>query len=466
MRVRSLVALVALVVGFGVAHAGPKQDISAKVKEAYENYDLMDYDAAKKSLNQAIAIAKKAKLDKDPVVAKAHLAMGIVALVEKDTDAAKVAFLSAVQVDPKIQIDAGYKSPEASKLLESARTEASGGPADEPPPPPDAGGPDCAAVKGLDHKIIDSGKTGVALPIEALVAPDVTATKIAVMYRAEGATEFTEVKLKKDGTCKYTGSIPKSAMKGTMVHYYVAAFNEFGKPIASKGSSGSPNIVELTASAGGGGGETGGGGDTEDPIVEGGGGSVEKGLVVERKPTKLLVAVAGGTGFGYVAGETEGMNTVKNCCLGSSLVVIQPELGYYVSPQLSVGVVARIGLPIGANVEGHATAAPGGLLRVRYALGAGGEGIRFMGQAGIGVMRNTIKLDNSEPGMDTDVVAQGPLLFGAGVGYARRLSNNLSFIADLSALVGLPIGNALSGLSPKFNTGFGADLSIGLQIGI
>ncbi len=217
MRVRSLVALVAIVVGFGVAHAGPKQDITAKVKEAYENYDLMDYDAAKKSLNQALAIAKKAKLDKDPTVARAHIAMGIVALVEKDTDAAKLAFISAVQADPKIQIDPGYKSPEANKLLEAARSEANGEPTEDMPTV-DATGPDCSAVKGLEHKIIDSGKTGVSLPIEALVALDVTATKIAAMYRPEGATEFVEVKLKKDGECKYTGSIPGSAMKGSLIH--------------------------------------------------------------------------------------------------------------------------------------------------------------------------------------------------------------------------------------------------------
>ncbi len=466
MRVRSLlVALVAMVVGFGVAHAGPKQDIQAKVKEAYENYDLMDYDAAKKSLNQALAIAKKAKLDKDPGVAKAYLAVGIVAMVEQDTDAAKLAFLSAVQIDPKIQIDPGYKSPEATKLLEAARTEASGGGGETEMPTVDASGPDCSAVKGLEHKIIDSGKTGVALPIEALVATDINATKIAAMYRPEGATDFVEVKLKKEGECKYTGSIPGSAMKGAVIHYFVAAFNEFGKPIASKGSSGSPNIIELTASAGRGG----GGGDNEDPIGTAGGGGetdVHEKVVVDRKPAKLLVAFTGGTGFGYVSGETEGMNTVKNCCLGSSLVVIQPEVGYYVSPQLSVGVAGRIGIPVGANVAGHATAAPGGVVRVRYALGAHGDGVRFMGQAGIGVLRNTIKLDNSEPGMDTDIVAQGPLLLGGGVGFVRRLSNSLSFIADLSALAGIQMGSALSGLSPKFNTGFGADLSIGLQVGI
>src|SRR5690606_28682512 len=104
----------------------------------------------------------------------------------------------------------------------------------------------------------------------------------------------------------------------------------------------------------------------------------------------------------------------KNCCFGGPIVALQPEIGYFVSPQLSIGIAARIGLPIGANVEGHATAAPGGLARVRYALSSSGDGLRVMGQIGAGILRNTIKLDNHEPGMDTDIVAQGPLLVGGG----------------------------------------------------
>ena len=58
-----------------------------------ESYDLMDYDAAKKPLNQALATAKKAKLDKDPVAAKAYLDLGIVAFAITIRDGAKVAFL-------------------------------------------------------------------------------------------------------------------------------------------------------------------------------------------------------------------------------------------------------------------------------------------------------------------------------------------------------------------------------------
>jgi hypothetical protein len=156
---------------------------------------------------------------------------------------------------------------------------------------------------------------------------------------------------------------------------------------------------------------------------------------------------------------------VKNCCFGNVIGVVYPELGYFVSPQLSIGAAARIGIPIGANVEGHATAAPGGVLRVRYALSASGDGLRIMGQAGAGILRNTIKLDNSQPGMDTDVVAQGPLLVGGGVGFTRRLSGKVSVIVDLSALGAIAVVKSI-GPAPVLNNGFGIDLNLGIQFGL
>jgi hypothetical protein len=429
----------------------------------------MDYDAAKKLLQQALSIAKKAKLDKDPVTAKAYLDYGIVQFVNQDPDGAKLAFLSAVQIDPKIQIDPAYKSAEMGKLLESVRAEASGGGEKTPSEPAVADSSvDCAAVQGLQHEIIDEAKSNAPVQIEAFVAPEITTSKVVVMYRPEGATEFTEVKLKKEGDCKYTGSIPTSALKGTLLHYYVAAYADGPKPVASKGSSGSPNIIEVTAGTGG----VATANDNEDPIGKGGGGgggvdaSVSSGVTVTGpKKARILIALAGGTGFGYVTGTTEGMNTVKNCCIGSSLVVLQPEIGFFVNPKMSVGIAGRIGMPIGANVEGHATAAPGVLARIRLSLADNGDGIRVMGQIGAGILRNTIKLDNSMPGMDTDVVAQGPLLVGGGIGYAKHLSSSLAFTADLSALAGIAVTDHL-GSAPKLNNGVGADLSIGFQLGL
>ena len=475
MGTRSWVASAVLILGLASsAHADPKGDIQAKNKEAMESYDMMDYEAAKKLLTQALATAKKAKLDKDPVTAHVYLSIGIAAFAAGDADGAKAAFTSAVQIDPKIQIDAAYKSPELVKLLDEARASAgssssSGGGSSEP-----AGdGTDCSAVKGLQHNIIDSAKAGVAQPIELLLGSDIKPVKVSVWWRTEGQTDFSEAKLTKQGDCKYTGQIPAAAMHGGLVHYYVGAFDANNKMMAGKGSSGSPNIIELS-----------GGGqiknDEEDPINgtkkpksggdAGGAGSVSVsgGVIAGGKAPKVMIAVMGGTGFGYVTGDTEGGNPVESCCIGNSFVVLTPELGYYVNSQISVGLAARVGLPIGANVnamdrDGHSTIAPAVLLRLRYALSRSGEGIRVMAQVGGGVMRNTIKLKGQPSGMDTDIVGQGPLLIGAGVGYTKKLGGAVSFVADVSALGGIAVTSKVGGL--KVNNGIGADLSLGLALG-
>ncbi|MDQ3370760.1 MAG: tetratricopeptide repeat protein [Myxococcota bacterium] len=460
----AVACLLCAVVAPRPASADPKGDVQAKSKEAMESYDSMDYATTKKLLGQALATAKKAKLDKDPVVARVYLNIGLAAFADGDQNGAKVAFQSAVQIDPKIQIEAAYKSPELSKLLDQAKAEAGGGSGGDPG---GGGGADCSGVKGLQHTIIDTAPAGRGLPIELLVGGDITAARIALFYRPEGATDFVETKLAKQGDCKYTGEIPGSVMKGTLIHYYVAALNENNKAIASRGSSGSPNILELTAGGGGV-----GPGDTEDPIggkpVTSGSGSVSGGVIVGGKPARVYISVAGGTGFGYVTGKTEFDNPVENCCIGNSLVVLTPELGYHANRQLSIGIAGRIGLPIGANIDGpkgkSSTMAPAVLLRARYAFSPTGEGLRVMGQLGGGILRNTIKLNEASDGMDTDIVAQGPLLVGGGVGFLKRLSGSFAFVADLSVLGAIAVVDKL-GNTPNLSSGVGADLSIGVSVG-
>ncbi|MGH2901615.1 MAG: hypothetical protein ACRDMZ_23270, partial [Solirubrobacteraceae bacterium] len=400
------------------------------------------------------AIAKKAHLDKDPIVARVYLDLGITQLAGSDQEAARVALLSAVQIDPRISIDAAYKSPELVKLLDEAR--AAAGDAE----PADA---DCRGVRGV-RPVIELGRPGAAQPIEVVVGGDLAPARVAVMYRAEGAIDFTEVRLVRQSGCRYTGSIPAAAMRGSVLHYYVAAYDAANKVLASKGSSGAPNVLEL----GGGapvGGET--PGDAEDPIAapqKRAGGEVTDTVAAPHRPHKAAVAISGGTGFGYVTGRTEGDNQVQSCCIGSSPVVLQAELGYYTSARLSVGVAARIGFPIGANVAGHSTIAPAAFLRARYALSASGDGLRIMGEVGAGILRNTIKLDNTMPDMDTDVVAQGPLLLGVGIGYIRHVSASVAFLVDLDAMAGIAVAKQL-GSAVHLNTGLSADMRFGVAVG-
>jgi hypothetical protein len=450
------------------AHADPRAEVATKARAAMASYDAMDYEAARRLLNQALAIAKKARLDKDPIVARVYLELGIAQLASSDQEAAKVALLSAAQIDPKIAIDPAYKSAELVKLLEDAKAAAG-----------DTGEPgdaavECKSIKGLHHTAIDSGKAGAAQPIEAVIGSDLSPARVAVMYRPEGAIDFTEARLTRQAGCRYVGAIPASAMHGSLVHYYIAAYDANNKVLAAKGSSGSPNILDLGASDGAprDAADPDDPDDPDDPIkrarkVSSAGasspeisGRINPGATVP----KLTITVAGGTGIGYVTGTTENGNKVQTCCVGASLFVITPELAYNLSRKLSIGVAVRLGIPYGANIAGHSTIAPAGFVRIHRAFSASGDGVRVMGEVGGGILRNTIKLDAVAPGMDTDIVAQGPLLLGAGLGYTRHLGDSIAFLVELDAIAGIAVVSAL-GSAINLNTGVSADMSVGLAVG-
>lgn len=440
------------------AHADPRSDIAAKARAAMASYDAMDYDAARRLLNQALAIAKRAKLDRDPIVARVYLDLGIAQLAGSDTEAAKVALLSAVQIDPKITIDPAYKSAELARMLDDARA-AAGDAGAEP------ASDECRSVRGIQHAAIEGARRGVAQPIEVVIGGDVSPARVVVMYRPEGAIDFTEVRLARQSGCRYAGAIPAAAMHGAVVHYYIAAYDANNRVLVAKGSSGSPNVLELGAAGTA-------RGDAEDPA----GGKPESSpdpgaspAVVGRarsgpRRSKLVIALSGGTGFGYVSGKTEGDNMVQQCCLGSSPLVLSPELRYNLSSRLSIGAALRFGFPIGANVAGHSTIAPAGFARLGYALSDSGGGLHVMTELGFGILRDTIKLSTDMPGMDTDVVAQGPILLGAGAGYTWRLGDALAIQVDLDAIAGIAIVDKL-GTAVHLNTGVGADLRAGLAVG-
>jgi hypothetical protein len=441
------------------AHADPRSDIAAKARAAMASYDAMDYDTARKLLNQALALAKRAKLDKDPVVARVYLDLGIAQLASSDQEAAKVAFLSAAQIDPRITIDPAYKSAELVRMLDEAKA-AAGEPAAEP------ASDECRAIRGLQHAAIEGARRGVTQPIDVAIGGDLSPARVVVMYRPEGAIDFTEVRLTRQAGCHYTGTIPAAAMHGAVVHYYIAAYDANNKVLAAKGSSGAPGILDLGAA----------GAvprDAEDPLAGSAEARGDGDRPVPEQPiapapavrgSRWMVAASVGTGLGYVSGKTEGDNVVQQCCLGTSGIVISPEVSYRLTPHLSLGAVARIGLPVTANVMGHATIAPAGFVRLGYAFSEAGGGLHLMGEAGFGVVRNAIRLTTDMPDMDTDIVAQGPLLLGAGIGYAWRLGGSFALLVDLDAIAGLAVVDRL-GTAIHLHTSAGGDLRAGVAVG-
>ncbi|RMH37053.1 MAG: hypothetical protein D6689_21475 [Deltaproteobacteria bacterium] len=340
---------------------------------------------------------------------------------------------------------------------------------------------DCGSVSGMQHDLVDEADAGVDRQITAHVAADVKAARVVLYYRPESASDFVEVPMTKVGECSYTGTIPGDKLRGEYMHYYVAALNTDGKVVASRGSAGSPNIIEIRAGAAAGGGAL--ADDDENPLAGGSrrdddgdresdrDGDVAGAVDVAPKRARFFVNLAVGSGGGYVTGETESTQQSVGCCFAPALFHVAPEIGYLLDARSSLSLAFRVGFPVGANIPGHSTGAPAALVRYRRAFAKSGDGLGISASIGGGVLRNTVKLANpSNPAEDTDTVAIGPLLVGAGAAYTASLGGPMKFVAEANALAGIPVISEFScapqddgtDLCVRPNFGVNVDVTVGL----
>lgn len=420
----ALVASMAVgLAGERVAQAQGKageREVAAKTVEAMESFDLLEFEAARRQLGEAITLARKNKLDREPILARVYLNLGIVEFAGmKNRDGARRAFAAAVAIDPTIEIGVAYRTDPMADLLAAVKKEVAAARAE-----PSAAGGECGQIEGVEHEAIQQGRRGQTLPIAARVGDAVGAEGMSLFFRPAGVDSFTEVKMNRTGGCAYEAAIPAEAMKGDALQYYVAAMRR-GRMVSGSGSRTSPNILELA-------------GDGGEGAPDGAAG-VSKGAAAGGKKT-FFVSLAVGTGGGYVTGQTEVVGTDVNCCFAPALLHLFPEVGYYFSRRVSLSAAFRMGFALAADVQGHATAAPAGLLRLRFAPSESGEGLLVSAAAGGGIIRHTVKVEEQMGGADTDTTASGPFILGAGLGYLRSLSGAMQLVAELNVLAAFPAG--------------------------
>lgn len=469
------------------AWAGPRADVQRRLSGAMESYDLLEYEAARKLLLAALELAKEGGLGDDPLTARVHLALGIVYFAGlQDKPAAKRSFVEALTIDPQVALDPAYKTADMSALLESLREKVA---RSAPPPrePRAAGEVDCLTLSGLRHRAIESAARGAPLRITAALGGDIEAQRVSVFYRAVRATEFQEARLSRERDCVYVGAIPAAALNGELLYYYIAALNKAGLVVASSGAAGAPHLLELTGAAV----EPrrpppqervppppaeeveaerprsdppAGAGELRAPARgEGGLGTTVSPSRATSRPSRFSVALGAASGLGYVTGETEQLRNEVKCCIAPGWFTLLAEVGYAIAPRWTLGAALRLGFPIGANIEGHSPLGPAGFARVRYSFSRSPSTLYLAGQLGGGIIRNTLKLsDTTDPEMDTDVVALGPLLAGGSVGYAAGLGSRLALRFELTAIMGLPVVSELG--TSRLNFGVQMDATVGLGV--
>jgi hypothetical protein len=372
------------------------QDVEKQVtrmnKKAMEDYDSLEFDSARKTLIDAVAMLRSNGLDETPLAAKTFLNLGTLYIAGfKDRTRGQQQFVNALKIKPDIRLDPAIATPELDEAFAAAqKIVGKGKPAvvkpppvenkpppveNKPPPienkpPPVENKPPVTSpedVKGLQHNPIDESKPNTIIPVKAQLGSDAGATRVFLFYRAGGQEDYVSVPMKNVGGADWVGAIPADAVVGRALQYYLEARDARGRAVVGSGSAPNPYIISISETAPP---------PAYTPEVD-----VEDPLAAERarkrreeeerahgKLHRLFVFVYLGTGFGY---EPSGNHTE----VAYQYQPTGPNADTYIRQPIGTGGVAFAPLHIGLEFGGMITRGFGlsGMLRYQVFTAANAE---------------------------------------------------------------------------------------------
>jgi hypothetical protein len=371
-------------------------------KKALDDFDTLDFDAAKGILLSALQVGKKAGLDTHPVMGRTYIHLGAVYITGfHDKQKGTQMFGRALEIDPSIQLSKGIESPEVTAAFAEAQRNArasgggAGGDDNAPPPPPkkkrrgpvmeDESAasedqpkpkkkrrnsdeePDLPAhIGALDCPEPDEAIIDKPLTVRCALNPSLPVTSVYLMYRAPGKEDYNEVLMTKTPKGWLQAKIPKKAVTGKSIQFYFEGRNSAGKPVVANGGAESPNIVLVVEEeAAGEAAKAEAGSEEENPLEEEEGphkqrlrlGRANKeleGLDTRFGKRKFWIGLGVGAGYGYAKGN--GFEAV-NASLPqdpfhsleftpglafAGLLHVEPEFGYMITPNMAVALTGRL----------------------------------------------------------------------------------------------------------------------------
>src|SRR5580704_9648943 len=320
-------------------------------KKALDDYDTLDWDAAKRILLDALVAGKKAGLDNHPVMGRTYIHLGAIYITGfKDKQKGMQSFARALEIDPTIQLSKGIETAEVTAAFAEAQRNARGGGASsgggddsQAPPPPkkkrrgpimegDAASsdqpkpkrrrssgdeePDLPAhIGALDCPEPDEAIIDKPLTVRCALNASLPVASVYLMYRAPDKEDFNEVLMTKSPKGWLQAKIPKKAVTGKSIQFYFEGRNAAGKPVVANGGADSPNIVLVVEEEAKGEASTVPvGEEDENPLEDNEGnqrprlhlGHVDKereGLDTRYGKRRWWIGIGVGTGYGYAKGN-------------------------------------------------------------------------------------------------------------------------------------------------------------------
>jgi hypothetical protein len=504
---RSLLpGLFALAAVLGVSSPASAQDaatvkrLEQMNKRAMEDYDLLEFDSARKTLTDAVALVRSSGLEDSAhgIAAKTYINLGVVYIGGfKDKDRGRMQFVRALKIKGDARLDPQVATPELQEVFNEALREMGKKPGRPPKPEPvkpepvkpepvkpepvkptgpvgpEDIEPSGTKVEGLAHEPLSEARSGFPIVVKAEVGADITAGKVLLFYRGTGREDYLLIPMAKNRKGVYVAQIPADQVTGKVLQYYIEVRDNRGRPQVANGSAGSPNIISIVEASGDGSTVDGKGDDTEDPLKRRGTRfkkrEDEKPVPTGPKRRRFWITAGIGTGFGLAYGysecawnegpQSDGRNYSGFCVIGKDAqktkispgfatapLHVAPEFGLYITEHWAVSLQGRFQVLTLADA-GAATAAPAGVARGLYFFGIEKFRYYLSFALGGGMIRHTVPLgkvatlaeDEAIKSRNIkDTVMGGYVLFGPGFGITYEFSKYVGLMAELNAWAGVP----------------------------
>ena len=232
----------ALILLPGAARSAPKDAAVNRIADDAINNDYLalHFNEAVKKLRGAL-VTCGANACSPQVRARLHRDLGVVLIAGLNrAGEGKKEFAEALKADPRVTLQKDLTTPAIEQAFQAARGGASA------PSAPPAGAAQPSGGGDIIHTPASEQAVLTPLPIYVELPAGVSATKVLVMYKPFGTSDWQKLELRKlqDG---YGGEIPCQAVGSTTgdLSYYIQANDAEGDVVALNGSRKSPNKVPI-----------------------------------------------------------------------------------------------------------------------------------------------------------------------------------------------------------------------------
>jgi len=392
-------------------------------RKALEEYDNLNFDAARNILEEALQLCSKRGLNNHPIKARTHLHLAVVIMAGGPSrhDEAIRQFRKALAIQPDIKPTSRIANPEVQSAFNEAKRGLGAGPSG-------AASSDARSARSRsDAAAAAAGGTEKTSPPAATQPPPPTPEAQAAQS-APGSSREASPPAKTQATPNSSTGGPTEAGPGTRGATVAEA--KVGKP------------------------------EEEEE-----GGTEEEDETEAPQKSSWYLALGVGTGLGWTSGngdinsQTKVTSKFGSSWLGHAL----PEVGYFVSRDVILSLQLRLQLVSGATSERDpsgttcgsdhvcdpARGAFAALARITWLLGQGKLVPYLSAEAGGGQIRHLATFPNSVNNancgsnpthamMCVDTVTAGPILLGPGAGVLLRATPGFGLTLGINSLVGFP----------------------------